>query len=92
LAAELIKALITSNHDSSNDLPSSAQVLTTGAPTSQSTIGGQEGNQNAAREKTTVGDTYYCPSWDATEARGIRRRIQKRAIAGDIIMIMFAFN
>jgi hypothetical protein len=45
--------------------------------------GAPEGNQNAAREKTTVGDTYYCPSWDATEARGIRRRLQKRAIAGD---------
>ena len=41
------------------------------------------GTGNAAREKTTVGDTYYCPSWDATEARGIRRRLQKRAIAGD---------
>lgn len=46
--------------------------------------GAPEGNQNAACEQTTGGDTPSCSEpRDNKSARGIRRRIQKRAIAGD---------
>ena len=44
--------------------------------------GAPEGNQNAACEKTTVSVTDGCLR-DQESARGIRRRLQKRAIAGD---------
>jgi hypothetical protein len=50
------------------------------------TDGAPKGNQNAVCGKTTVGDTYSCPSspeWDATTAPGIRRRLMKRAKDGD---------
>ena len=40
-------------------------------------------NRMPGGDTTKVGDTYNALGWDATEARGIRRRIQKRAIAGD---------
>jgi hypothetical protein len=36
-------------------------------------------------DRSNVGATYVAPSWDATEARGIRRRLVKRADAGDSI-------
>ena len=45
--------------------------------------GAPVGNQNAAHEKTTGSDTSGCSERDHTEARGIRRRIQKRANDGD---------
>lgn len=46
--------------------------------------GAPAGNQNAAKDKeeTTVSDTDDC-SRDQESARGIRRRLQKRANAGD---------
>lgn len=42
--------------------------------------GAPHGNQNASRNKTTVCDTHSC-SGDGHDARGIRRRLQKRANA-----------
>lgn len=47
--------------------------------------GAPEGNQNAACEKTTPGDTGGCRGRDDDVARGIRRRLVKRADAGDPI-------
>lgn len=46
------------------------------------TDGAPKENQNAARQKTTVCATDSC-SRDKESARGIRRRLQKRAITGD---------
>ena len=45
--------------------------------------GAPDGNQNAACGKTTVSDTDSCIDRDNESARGIRRRIQKRANDGD---------
>jgi hypothetical protein len=47
--------------------------------------GAPKGNQNAAKEKarTTASDTRGCRDRDSTEARGIQRRLAKRADAGD---------
>jgi hypothetical protein len=45
--------------------------------------GAPVGNQNASRNKTTVSDTDSCSERDNESARGIRRRIQKRANDGD---------